>query len=83
MHQPINDKTFKALFALYNKEIDLFKQKLLNGESWEKLDDTRKNITKLAIALHKVHHHIVPDWFKADNPAEFPQLDESSSSAVQ
>jgi hypothetical protein len=83
MQHPTTDKNFEALFTLYNQEMDLLKEKLLNGESWENLNSTRKNITELAIALHKSHSYIVSNTFKTGNPAEFPQLDESSASPVE
>lgn len=51
----IND--LSALLDLYNKEIDTLKSKLLNGIPWEELMTTRKNITDLAIAIHKSCNH--------------------------
>jgi hypothetical protein len=37
------------------------KAKLLNGIPWEELVVTRKNITELAIAIHKSSHYKVAD----------------------
>jgi hypothetical protein len=48
-------KDLHVLLDLYNKEIDTLKAKLLNGIPWEDLVITRKNITELAIAIHKSH----------------------------
>jgi len=71
------------LLALYNQEIDTLKDKLLNGESWENLRNTRKNITELAIALHKSHNYIVPQTIYSQNPAEFPQSGEPSTQPIK
>jgi hypothetical protein len=60
MQHLIKDRSFDTLFALYNQEIDTLKDKLLNGESWENLANTRRNITELAIALHRSHDYVAP-----------------------
>lgn len=54
-----NGKDLSALLDLYNREIDKLKSKLLSGSSWEELSTTRKNITGLAIAIHRSHHYDV------------------------
>jgi hypothetical protein len=61
MPPDIEGESLQALLNLYNKEIDFLKQKLLNGESWENLRDQRRNITELAISIHKLHNYIVPE----------------------
>jgi hypothetical protein len=78
MQHSISNKSFDTLLALYNQEIDTLKDKLLNGESWENMRNTRKNITELAIALHKSHNYIVSQQTRSANPAECPPSDEGS-----
>jgi len=48
----------------------------LNGESWENLRNQRRNITELAIAIHKQHHSVVADNMRTHNPTEFPQSED-------
>jgi hypothetical protein len=55
MHIETRDKDLSAILDLYNKEIDTLKSKLLNGVPWEELVMVRRNITELAIAIHKSH----------------------------
>jgi hypothetical protein len=50
-------KDLSDLFDLYNKEIDTLKSKLLNGIPWEELVTVRRNITELAIAIHKSQNY--------------------------
>jgi hypothetical protein len=69
MQPDIEGKSLQTLLNLYNKEIDLLKQKLLNGESWDSLRDQRRNITELAISIHKLHNYIVPERLIEDQAA--------------
>lgn len=55
MHIETRSKDLAALLELYNKEIDTLKSKLLNGIPWEELVSVRRNITELAIAIHRYH----------------------------
>ena len=55
MQLNITNTDLQTLLTLYNQEIDTLKEKLLNGESWEKLKPIRQNITELAIAIQKFH----------------------------
>lgn len=57
MHIETTGKDLSALLELYNKEIDTLKSKLLNGIPWEELVNVRRNITELAIAIHKLHNY--------------------------
>ena len=59
-----------SLINLYNQEIDILKSKLLNGVPWEELIHFRKNITELAIAIHKSAGCKVPDK-RTDAAASF------------
>ena len=59
MNSKINSHDLSVLLDLYNKEIDTLKSKLLNGIPWEELKTTRKNITWLAITIHKSCNYIV------------------------
>lgn len=83
MQHSMKDKNFETLLTLYNQEIDTLKEKLLNGESWENLRNTRQNITELAIALHKSHNYIATQNINSGNPAEFPQSEESLGEPVE
>jgi hypothetical protein len=73
MQHKLKGKDLAALLALYNREVDTLRAQLLNGESWEALKQQRKNVTELAIALHKYHNYVVPA-----HPAQLPQLEASS-----
>jgi len=55
MHIETRGKDLTTLLNLYNQEIDTLKSKLLNGIPWEELSHTRKNITELALAIHRSH----------------------------
>ena len=55
MHIETRANDLSQLLDLYNKEIDTLKAKLLNGVPWEEMAITRKNITELAVAIHKSH----------------------------
>ena len=55
MHVETRTQGLSYLLDLYNKEIDILKAKLLNGVPWEEMATTRKNITELAVAIHKSH----------------------------
>lgn len=59
------DKDLSALLALYNREIDTLKSRLLSGASWEELAPNRRNITELAIAIHRSHDAKTPDYINA------------------
>ena len=67
MHTEFEGKDLEALLVLYNSEIKLLKEKLLNGEPWDNLRDQRRNITELAISIHKLHNYIVPEKLIKDN----------------
>jgi hypothetical protein len=82
MQHSIKGRSFETLLALYNQEIDTLKSKLLNGENWDNLKNTRRNITELAIALHKSHNYIA-SASKTGNPAEFPHPDKTSQQPVE
>ena len=43
----------EALRALFEKESMHLKTALLSGASWEEVQDQRKKVTELSIALHK------------------------------
>lgn len=79
MQLEIKDKDFHTLLVLYNQEIDTLKEKLLNGEAWDNLKSHRRNITELAVAIHKSYGYIVPNKMTSGNPAEFPQTENSSN----
>ena len=54
-----------SLKALYKRENEELKSKLLNGALWEEVKDQRLRVTELSIALaNKLQ--------STDNPAEFP-----------
>ena len=61
MHIETKGKDLSALLELYNKEIDTLKSKLLNGIPWEELVAVRRNITELAIAIHRLHNYKLTD----------------------
>ena len=61
MHIETKGKDLATLLHLYNQEINTLKSKLLNGIPWEKLVTTRRNITELAIAIHKSHGFDLPE----------------------
>ena len=61
MHIETQGKDLISLITLYNQEIDILKSKLLNGVPWEELIHCRKNITELAVAIHKSSGYKVPD----------------------
>jgi hypothetical protein len=67
-----NDKDLQVLLDLYNEAIDTLKSKLLCGERWENLENQRRHVTELAIAIHKSYNYIVPENRSPINPAEFP-----------
>ena len=62
MHHELKTKDLPTLLALYNQEIEQLKSRLLEGDSWEQLATTRRNITELAIAIHRRHNHMVPKY---------------------
>lgn len=51
MQNQTNSKDIQSLLNRYNQEIDVLKEKLLNGESWDNLVENRNTVTQLAIAL--------------------------------
>jgi hypothetical protein len=53
-----------ALRDLYNREMDKFKESLLNGTPWEELQQCRLTLTSLSVELH---NRLRPD---GTNPAE-------------
>ena len=52
INNPGNDD-LDMLLRQYNNQIDLLKEKLLNGVSWDHLVDDRTKITKLAVSIHE------------------------------
>ena len=43
----------ETLLKQYNNQIDVVKEKLLNGVSWDHLADDRTKITKLGVAIRQ------------------------------
>lgn len=56
----------EALRTLYEKESAALKTALLNGSTWEEVQELRKKVTDLSIALHKK----IQASAASDNPAE-------------
>jgi hypothetical protein len=83
MQHDVTGKDYQSLLNLYNQKIDALKERLLNGESWENLKVQRRNITELAMALHKSFGHKFSQNIKLGNPAEFPQSDKTSEQPVK
>jgi hypothetical protein len=54
-----------TLKAIYQKEEEILKAKLLNGALWQEVKENIKIVTKLSIALHKKHQSL-----HGRNPAE-------------
>jgi len=59
MQPDIRSRDLESLLTLYNQEIEKLKERLLNGETWENLKPTRRNITELAIAIQKSYGYNV------------------------
>jgi len=78
MQHKLKGRDLSALLALYNQEVEALRAQLLNGESWDALKQQRKNVTQLAIALHKYHNYVVPA-----HPAQLPQLEATSQKPAQ
>jgi hypothetical protein len=74
MQIDIKGKDLPTLLALYCQEVDTLRSRLLEGDSWQNLKRHTRNVTELAIALHRSYNYIVPNKMTG-NPAEFPQLD--------
>jgi len=83
MQIDIKGKDLQTLIALYSQEIDLLKEKLLNGESWENLRNQRRNITELAIAIHREHQFVISENLWIHNPAEFPRSEDLSGQPTE
>ena len=83
MQHDVAGKDYQSLLNLYNQEIDSLKHKLLNGESWESLKDQRRNITELAMALHKSYGHKFSKNLIFGNPAEFPHADKTCEQSAE
>ena len=47
------NENLEILLKQYNNQMDLLKEKLLNGVSWDHLVDDRTKITKLAVSIHE------------------------------
>jgi hypothetical protein len=62
MRSRLSEFDFEALNALYENEKQKLTEALLNGSSWEEVQDQRRLVTTLAIERHK-------KW-KLLNPAE-------------
>jgi hypothetical protein len=60
-----------VLKALYEKESNELRGKLLEGISWSELRDQRKKVTRLAVVLHKKLRKVTATM----NPAESPSDD--------
>lgn len=63
----------EALRALFERESNGLKTALLNGATWEEVQEQRKKVTELSIALHR---KIQASIQLSGNPAE--ALDRSS-----
>jgi hypothetical protein len=75
MQPHIRGKDYQTLLTLYNHEVSILQEKLLSGASWEDLKNERRNITELAMALHRSYGHRFSQKMAFGNPAEFPQPD--------
>jgi len=73
MQHQVADNSLEILLALYNQEIDLLKEKLLNGETWEATKSLRNNITKLGVTLQQSHNYIVAGHAKSVSRVLSPQ----------
>jgi hypothetical protein len=62
MRSRLSELGFEVLNAMYEKEKQRLTDALLNGSSWEEVQDQRRLVTTLAIERHK-------KW-KLVNPAE-------------
>lgn len=78
MKHELREKNLQTLLSLYNLEIDTLKEKLLNGESWENLQIQRRNVTELAIAIHKSCNQSFSRSAIPGHPAEFPNSGNSA-----
>lgn len=67
MKASANDLELEDLRMLFEKESSNLKTALLNGSSWEDVQDQRKKVTALSIALHK---KMQASLIVSDNPAE-------------
>ena len=47
------NENLEILLKQYNNQMDLLKEKLLNGVSWDNLADDRTKITELAVSIRK------------------------------
>lgn len=64
MKKDLCELNLEALRALYEAESSGLRRALINGLSWDELKDQRKNVTELAIAIHK------KIYSETGNPAE-------------
>jgi hypothetical protein len=53
MRSRLSELGFEALNAMYEKEKQQLTDALLNGSSWEEVQDQRRLVTTLAIERHK------------------------------
>jgi hypothetical protein len=83
MQHDIRGKDYETLLTLYNHEVSTLQEKLLSGEPWEDLKDERRNITELAMALHRSYGHRFSQIIRLGNPAEFPQPDNTFDQPVE
>ncbi len=51
------NEDLEILLKQYNNQIDLLKEKLLNGVSWDQLVDDRTKITELSVSVRKSFTH--------------------------
>jgi hypothetical protein len=83
MQSDTTNKDLLTLLALYNHELETLKEKLLNGESWDNLRPTRRNITELAMTIHRSHNYdVFSKTLSSGNPAEFPNTEDYSNQPV-
>jgi hypothetical protein len=83
MQHYIRGKDYRTLLTLYNHEVSTLQEKLLSGEPWEHVKNERRNITELAIALHRSYGHRFSQKTRLGNPAEFPHLDNAFDQPVE
>ena len=70
MHPDFQNADLHELLQSYNQEVKILKFKLLGGESWENLREHKRNVTELAIAIHKKRFPRT-----SGDPADFPYWD--------
>ncbi len=61
MSADLHNKDLSTLLAMYDQEVKKLENMLLEGKSWEEVQQMRRTITELAITIHKFHNYIVHD----------------------